>query len=141
MLIAIGLYEGFAALDAVGPFEVLRELPGSEVVLCAEAPGRVADESGLVRLDVPVAFAEVARPDVLLVPGGLATRRLAAPGAPIVEWIRAAHPTTTFTTSVCTGALRLGGRRGCWRGGGRRRTGPRPVTWPRSAPRRRRSGW
>jgi transcriptional regulator GlxA family with amidase domain len=29
-------------------------------------------------------------------------------GAPIIDWVRAAHPTTTFTTSVCTGALILG---------------------------------
>jgi transcriptional regulator GlxA family with amidase domain len=26
----------------------------------------------------------------------------------MVEWVRAAHPTTTWTTSVCTGALILG---------------------------------
>ena len=47
-------------------------------------------------------------PDVLLVPGGLVTRRVAAEGGPIVDWIRAAHETTTYTTSVCTGALLLG---------------------------------
>ena len=45
---------------------------------------------------------------MLLVPGGLVTRRVAAEGGPIVDWIRAAHETTTYTTSVCTGALLLG---------------------------------
>ena len=40
--------------------------------------------------------------------GGFVTRRLAAERAPIVDWIEAAHPTTTWTTSVCTGALLLG---------------------------------
>jgi len=45
---------------------------------------------------------------VLLVPGGLVTRRIASQNGPIVDWIRAAHSTTTYTTSVCTGALLLG---------------------------------
>jgi transcriptional regulator GlxA family with amidase domain len=45
---------------------------------------------------------------VLLVPGGFVTRRIARDGGRIVEWIREAHPHTTFTTSVCTGALLLG---------------------------------
>ena len=35
MIIAIGLYQGFTALDAIGPYEVLTYLPG-EVVICAE---------------------------------------------------------------------------------------------------------
>lgn len=41
-------------------------------------------------------------------PGGLATRALARDGDPIIDWIRAVHPDTTYTTSVCTGALLLG---------------------------------
>ena len=40
--------------------------------------------------------------------GLFVTRRLATPDEPIVRWIRQAHENTTFTTSVCTGALLLG---------------------------------
>ena len=47
-------------------------------------------------------------PDLPLVPGGFVTRRLARDRDPIVDWIAAAHATTTYTTSVCTGALLLG---------------------------------
>jgi transcriptional regulator GlxA family with amidase domain len=108
MQIAIGLYEGFTALDAIGPYQVLTNLPGAEVVLCAEKRGALADDNGLLRLDIAHSFADVATPDVLLVPGGMITRKLALEGHPIVEWIRQAHPTTTYTTSVCTGALLLG---------------------------------
>ena len=61
-----------------------------------------------MHLDLEHTFDEVPAPDVLLVPGGLITRRVAAEGGPIVDWIRAAHETTTYTTSVCTGALLLG---------------------------------
>jgi transcriptional regulator GlxA family with amidase domain len=108
MQIAIGLYDGFAALDAIGPYQVFTVLPGAEVVLCAARPGRIVDEAGLLQLDVEHAFDEIPTPDVLLVPGGVNTRLMVTGGAPIVDWVRAAHPTTTFTTSVCTGALILG---------------------------------
>ena len=108
MQIAIGLYQEFTALDFVGPYQVLTNMPGAEVVLCAESPGRVSDDNGLLHLDVPAGFDDVPTPDVLLVPGAFITRKLAADGHPIVDWIRTAHETTTWTTSVCTGALLLG---------------------------------
>jgi transcriptional regulator GlxA family with amidase domain len=108
MQIAIGLYPGFTALDAIGPYQVFTQVPDVEVVLCAERSGRLSDDNGLLHLDVEHTFADVPEPDVLLVPGAFVTRALARPGEPIVEWIRAAHPHTTYTTSVCTGALLLG---------------------------------
>ena len=111
MQIAIALYPGFTALDAIGPYQVLGHVPGAEVVLCAERPGRITDDNGLLHVQVDHALADVARPDVVLVPGGPGTRRLAADGGPLVDWVRAAHATTTWTTSVCTGALILGAAR------------------------------
>jgi transcriptional regulator GlxA family with amidase domain len=84
MQIAIGLYPGFTALEGIVP-----------------------DDTGLLRIDVEHTFADVPRPDLLLVGGGLVTRRLARDGDPIIEWARAAHPSTTYTTSVCTGAILL----------------------------------
>jgi transcriptional regulator GlxA family with amidase domain len=108
MQIAIGLYPGFTALDAIGPYAVFTNVPGADVVVCAERKGRLADESDLLHFDLVHTFDEVPAPDILLVPGGLITRRIAAEGGPIVDWIRAAHETTTYTTSVCTGALLLG---------------------------------
>jgi transcriptional regulator GlxA family with amidase domain len=108
MQIAIGLYPGFTALDAIGPYAVFTNVPGVDVVVCADRKGPLADESDLLHFDLAHTFDEVPAPDVLLVPGGLVTRRIAAEGGPIVDWIRAAHETTTYTTSVCTGALLLG---------------------------------
>jgi len=108
MQIAVGLYPGFTALDAIGPYAVFTNVPGADVVVCAEKKGALADESNLLHFDLAHTFDEVPAPDILLVPGGLITRRIAAEGGPIVDWIRAAHETTTYTTSVCTGALLLG---------------------------------
>jgi transcriptional regulator GlxA family with amidase domain len=108
MQIAIALYPGFTVLDAIGPYQVLSLWPGHEVVVCAERTGRVTDEKNLLHFDVEHTFADVPEPDILVVPGGTITRGMAVPGNPVVEWIRAAHPHTTWTTSVCTGALLLG---------------------------------
>ena len=108
MQIAIGLYPGFTALDAIGPYQVFSNLPGGDVVLCAERTGRLADDNDILHLVVEHSFAEVPTPDVLVVPGGMITRRIARERGPIVEWIAAAHATTSYTTSVCTGALLLG---------------------------------
>ena len=108
MIIALGLYQGFTSLDAIGPYEVLTYLPGAEVVLCAEGTGVVDDHNNLIHLRVDATFADVPRPDVLLVPGGPIAGQYAKDDHPIVDWIRRAHPHTTWTTSVCTGALLLG---------------------------------
>ncbi|MFI5510525.1 DJ-1/PfpI family protein [Mycobacterium sp. NPDC051804] len=108
MIIALGLYQGFTSLDAIGPYEVLTYLPDTEVVLCAKETGVVDDHNDLIHLRVDQTFADVPRPDVLLVPGGPAAGQYARDDHPIVDWIRQAHPHTTWTTSVCTGALLLG---------------------------------
>ena len=61
MIIALGLYQGFTALDAIGPYEVLTYLPGAEMVICAEHAGEVVDHNDLVHLGVDATFADVPR--------------------------------------------------------------------------------
>ena len=108
MQIAIGIYERFTSLDVMGPFQVLSGLPNAEVVFVAAEAGPVMDESGFLTVQASAAFDDVPHPDVLLVGGGIITGTL-VPDHPIVGWIARAHPTTTWTTSVCTGALLLAG--------------------------------
>ncbi|MEM9606256.1 MAG: DJ-1/PfpI family protein [Actinomycetota bacterium] len=106
--IAIGLYDRFTVLDAIGPYQVLSSIPGADTVVCAAEAGPVPDEVGALTFQVEHTFDEIAKPDVLVVPGGFAARRVAEEGHPIVDWVRQAHEHTTWTTSVCTGALILG---------------------------------
>jgi len=106
--IAIALYDEFTSLDAIGPYQVLQHLPGAEVTFVAAERGTIRDDHGLLRLDVTASVDDVPDPDVVVVPGGFITRKLAKAGEPLVEWVRAVHPGTTWTTSVCTGALILG---------------------------------
>ncbi len=108
MQIAIPLYPEFTSLDAMGPYQVLQHVPGVDLRLCAVERGRLTDEAGLLHLEIEHTLDELDRPDVVVVPGGTITRRLAHAGHPVVEWLRTVHPTTSWTTSVCTGALLLG---------------------------------
>lgn len=108
MKIAMPVYPGLTVLDLIGPFQVLSQLPGDEVVLVTSEPGIVVDDTGLIRLEVATALDDVPAPDGVVVPGGFGTRRLLRDGDPLIAWLGAVHPTTTFTASVCTGSLLLG---------------------------------
>jgi putative intracellular protease/amidase len=106
MEIAIPLYDRFTALDAVGPYEVLWRLPGATVRWVGVEARPYATDRGL-QLVAEATLDDVPAPDVLVVPGGTGTRD-ALGDERLVEWIRSADATSTWTTSVCTGALLLG---------------------------------
>ena len=105
--IAIVLFPRVTALDAVGPYEVLQRLPGFEVVFVGAQPGQVRTDNGRLGLVADASFEQVPRPDVLIVPGGPGARDLTGEQA-VLSWVRQAHESTTWTTSVCTGSLVLG---------------------------------
>jgi transcriptional regulator GlxA family with amidase domain len=107
MEIALLLYDGMAALDAVGPYEVLRNVPGWEVRTVALTKGEMRDERGTMALVADNALAEVSSADVLLVPGGRGNRPLLT-DEELLGWLRALDRQTKWTTSVCTGSLLLG---------------------------------
>jgi transcriptional regulator GlxA family with amidase domain len=104
--IAILLYEGFTALDAIGPYEVLRSVPDWEVEFVAKQRGEVRTDSGVVGLSADRSLEEVGEPEIVLVPGGMGTRKTMA-DAEILAWLRRVDETTKWTTSVCTGSLLL----------------------------------
>lgn len=106
MQIAMLLFERFTALDVVGPYDVLGHLPGAEIVTVAERPGPVTNEVGTLRLMADAAFANVPRPDLILVPGGPGQTTHMTDG-PLLRWLRDADQHSTWTTSVCSGSLLL----------------------------------
>ncbi|MEU9603517.1 DJ-1/PfpI family protein [Streptomyces sp. NPDC048057] len=108
MQIAVLLYDRFTTLDAVGPYELLGRLPGSEVVFVGKETGPVRGDQGTLALVADRTLAEVTAPDILLVPGGPGDEAARA-DAEITEWLRTVDAATTWTTSVCTGSLLLGG--------------------------------
>jgi len=105
MQIALALYPGFTALDIIGPFQTLADVPGLDCEFVAAHAGPVMDHSGRLAMVATGAFVDVTEPDVIVVPGGMVLPT--GESDPVVQWIRAVHPTTTWTTSVCTGSLFL----------------------------------
>jgi putative intracellular protease/amidase len=106
MRIVIPIFPAFTALDAIGPYEVLRLLPAAQVTFVAAARGLVRTDSQMVALHADAAFEEIESADVLVVPGGWGSRALLSDEA-VLAWVRAIHQTTRWTTSVCTGSLVL----------------------------------
>ncbi|MFJ4897510.1 DJ-1/PfpI family protein [Streptomyces sp. NPDC088727] len=106
MQIAIVLFDRFTALDAVGPYEILSRAPGAETVFVAERTGPVRNESGSLSLVADRTLDEVPAPDLVIVPGGPGQSAQMA-NEPLLDWLRAADATSTWTTSVCTGSLLL----------------------------------
>lgn len=106
MQIAILLYPGTTALDAVGPYEVLSRMPGAEVRFVGKEAGPVLTDGGALLLGVTHTLAETPAPDLVLVPGGMTTPTTMV-DRQILAWLRRCHKTTTWTTSVCSGAVIL----------------------------------
>jgi transcriptional regulator GlxA family with amidase domain len=107
MRIAILIFDRLTALDAIGPYEVLSRLPGAELRFVATEPGPKRTDTGALGVQADLALAELPDPDVVLVPGGEGNRPLME-DPEVLGWLRGAHETSTWTTSVCTGALVLG---------------------------------
>jgi transcriptional regulator GlxA family with amidase domain len=104
---SILLYDGFTALDAIGPYEVLRSVPGWEVEFVASSRGEVRTDSGAVGLSADRSLEETTAAEIVLVPGGPGNRKLLE-DEELLSWLRQIDRTTTWTTSVCTGSLLLG---------------------------------
>ena len=106
MKIVCLLFNGITALDIVGPYEVLQRVPEADVKFVARERGPVRTDNDFLALVADYTLDEVTRADVLVVPGGFATRALERDEA-LLEWIRAVDATSKWTTSVCTGSMLL----------------------------------
>lgn len=105
--IAILIFDGLTALDAIGPYEVLSRLPEAELSFVAKEPGLKRTDTGALGISADLAITEIPDPEVVLVPGGEGNRPLLGDDE-VLAWLRIAHESSTWTTSVCTGALVLG---------------------------------
>ena len=105
--IAILVFDGLTALDAVGPYEVLSRVPEAEVRFVAKEAGPKRTDTGALGLHADLSLADLPHAEVVLVPGGKGNRPLMR-DPQVLDWLRAVHRDSTWTTSVCTGALVLG---------------------------------
>jgi transcriptional regulator GlxA family with amidase domain len=105
--VVIPLFPRFTALDAVGPYEVLQRIPTLDLTFIGHEKGQIRTENGMLALVADGTFEDFPEPDVIVFPGGVGSRTLQTDER-VLEWVRRAHATTRFTTSVCTGSLVLG---------------------------------
>jgi putative intracellular protease/amidase len=106
MQIAIPLFDRFTALDAIGPYQVLSNVPGAEVRFLGPEAGPVRTDNRMLTVVAEGRWEDAQRPEVVVVPGGVGTRAL-LDDERMLGWLRDVHEHTTFTTSVCTGSLLL----------------------------------
>ena len=104
--IAIPLFAHFTALDGIGPYEVLQRIPHFDVTFVGHERGVVRSDNAMLGIEVDATFEEMPTPDIVVFPGGFGTRALMTDER-VLDWVRVAHASSTFTTSVCTGSLVL----------------------------------
>lgn len=107
MQIAIVLYKGMTALDAVGPYEVLRFMPGAEIRFVSHQVQPILTDSGVLVLGATHTYQQTPKPDIVLVPGSTADTTTAMTDKALIQWLKSVHKTSQLTLSVCSGALVL----------------------------------
>jgi putative intracellular protease/amidase len=108
MKIAILIYDGFTALDAIGPYEVLSCLPGAKVHFVSTEIGPKRAHTNFLSVMADYTLNDIPDPEIIVVSGGTAGTMAASEDPRILTWLRKAHETSKWTTSVCTGSLILG---------------------------------
>jgi transcriptional regulator GlxA family with amidase domain len=106
MRIAILLFPGYTATDAIGPYEVLSRLPQVQLQFVAQQPGLVRSDTGFLQIEC-AALPPADAVDILIVPGG-PNAHLPLQEATLLDWLRQVDRNSVWTVSVCTGALLLG---------------------------------
>lgn len=110
MKTAFVIFDGMTAMDFIGIYDPLTRLKTMNIVpdfqwkVCARSE-QVADDKGL-RVHADSVGESLTGYDLLVVPGGMGTRKLQHDGA-FIDWLRSAD-TAQVKASVCTGALLLG---------------------------------
>ncbi len=100
------LFPGFELLDVAGPLEMFG--PPNDLVeirMVAETAGPIASTQG-VRFAVDDLTTDDHAYDMILVPGGMGTRR-EVDNAALLDWLRRVSATAELVMSVCTGSALL----------------------------------
>jgi len=102
----IPLFPQFTALDGIGPYEVLQRIPDIDITFIGHELGPVRSDNAMLAIYVDGTFEDFPEPDLIVFPGGTGTRALETDQR-VLDWVRTAHQSSTFTTSVCTGSVVL----------------------------------
>jgi transcriptional regulator GlxA family with amidase domain len=103
------IFDDAEELDYVGPWEVYtmaqKARESGSVVTISETGAMVRSAKGL-RVQPDHSFENAPKLDILVVPGGMGTRR-EVDNKNLIDWIAKVAPGCTWVTSVCTGSMLL----------------------------------
>lgn len=107
MKIIIYVYNGITMLDAIGPYEVLRNMTGAEIYFVAERIGEIKADSGFIDINVKHSITDMKEADILVIPGSTIGFIEEIKKENVLKWIQEIDKTTKWTTSVCSGSMLL----------------------------------
>lgn len=94
-------------LDAIGPYEILRNLEDVNIKFVAKKKGEIVADSDMVQLVAKYEIDEIKKADILLIPGSTIAFIREMKDQKVLQWIKAINDTTRKTVSVCTGSIIL----------------------------------
>lgn len=107
MRLSIVLFDGFTALDIVGGYEVLANVPGVTTEFIAAQTGPVFADTRRLALHAYRTLDDCTHTDILYVPGGPGVEKFLHDPA-VLGTIRRLHATSTWTVGICNGVELLG---------------------------------
>lgn len=107
MDIVIYIYNGMTMLDAIGPYEVLRNIKGANIKLVSKEKGEITADSHFVHLNSKFGIDDIKKADILLIPGSTIAFVREMQDKKVLNWIRQINETTQKTVTVCTGSVIL----------------------------------
>lgn len=107
MEIVIYIYNGMTMLDAIGPYEVLRNLDQVNIKFVSKNKGEITADSNFIHLNSKYEINEIHKADILLIPGSTASFIKEIQDKEVLSWIKKINQTTQKTISVCTGSIIL----------------------------------
>ena len=94
-------------LDAIGPYEILRNVKGVNIKFVSKQKGEITADSQFVHLNSKFGIDEISKADILLIPGSTIAFVREMKDKKVLDWIRKINETTQKTVTVCTGSIIL----------------------------------
>ena len=105
MKLGVLLFEGFELLDVFGPLEMFGQIDDLDIYMVAEKAGAITSAQGPAVMAQEV-LSKKFDYDIVLVPGGLGTRK-EVENTGVINWISGQASRAKYVASVCTGSALL----------------------------------
>ncbi|SBV94904.1 DJ-1/PfpI family protein [uncultured Dysgonomonas sp.] len=106
MIFNILLFPGFETLDVFGPVEIFGKVEGSTIRYYSETGGLICNADNIKIKTNPVELLIPEETNILLIPGGMGTRK-EIENPVFIEKIRTLAIASQYTLTVCTGSALL----------------------------------